>query len=72
MLLVDLVRHRVGAGLVWGEEFYQSFYIFYDFKYIVIIYITRLFDNYNSIYNYGFWIIIEVIKVLKFPAFLRK
>jgi len=22
MLLVDLVRHRVGAGLVWGEEFY--------------------------------------------------
>jgi len=27
-------------------------------------------DNYNSIYNYGFWIVIEVNKVLKFPVFL--
>jgi len=32
--------------------------------------ITRLLDNYKSIYYHGFfWIFVEVIKVLKFPAF---
>jgi len=30
MLQVDLVRHRAGAGLVLGEDFYQNFtnYVF--------------------------------------------
>jgi len=28
MLQVDLVRHRVGAGLVWDEKnFYQSLHV---------------------------------------------
>jgi len=27
ILQVDLVRHRVGAGLDWDKEFYQIFYV---------------------------------------------
>jgi len=32
--------------------------------------ITRLLDNYNLIYTYGFWFIIESNKSSKFSVFL--
>jgi len=34
--------------------------------------ITGLLDNYNLIYTYAFWFIIESNKNFKFPAFFGK
>jgi len=71
MLQVDLVRHRARAGLDWDKEFLS------DLLYFMLLIICNFlgystFDNYNSVYNYGFWIIVDVIKFLNFPCFLGK
>jgi len=38
----------------------------------MVFIITRLLDDYNGIYNYGFWTIADEIKVLNFPHFFGK
>ena len=53
MLQVDLVRRRARAGLVWDKDFHQSFYIFMILNKLYRLYYST-FDNYNSVYNYGF------------------
>ena len=71
MSKVDLVMRRVEVGLVSREAFIRTFIFLWFYINCNHLYYST-FNNYKSVYNYGFWIIVVVIKVLNFPRFWEK